>query len=101
MLGVVHAMAGAQATTPEPLPLAACIDGLRRELPQNPSVRTETFDAQTRVAQDLRPVIRAATESQPEFRLAVWDYIARLVDSERIADGKVVLMAQADRKSVV
>ena len=95
VLGVVHAVAGAQAATPEPLPLAACIDALRRELPQNPSVRTETFDAQTRVAQDLRPVIRAATESQPEFRLAVWDYIARLVDSQRIADGKSVLMAQA------
>jgi glucose-6-phosphate 1-epimerase len=40
-------------------------------------------------------VIRAATESQPEFKLAVWDYIARLVDDQRIADGRGVLAAQA------
>ncbi|MEP7099787.1 MAG: lytic murein transglycosylase [Burkholderiales bacterium] len=55
---------------------------------------TETFEAQTREVQDLRAVIRAPTESQPEFKLAVWDCIARLVDTQRIADGQAVLAAQ-------
>jgi len=85
----------ARGALPEPLPFAACIDSLRRELPMHPQVRAETFEAQTREVQDLRPVIRAATETQPEFKLAVWDYIAKLVDTQRIADGKVVLAAQA------
>ena len=99
LLGALPGEAAAQATAPEsmsePMPWPACIESLRRELPQHPLVRGDTFDAQTRDVQDLRPEIRAATESQPEFKLAVWDYIARLVDSQRIADGNAVLAAQA------
>jgi lytic murein transglycosylase len=76
-------------------PFAGCIGALRAALPRHAEVRAETFDGYTRDAQDLRPVIRAATESQPEFRLPVWDYLARLVDSQRIADGKEVLSTQA------
>ena len=85
----------AQAAAAATMPLAACVDQLRRELPQHPQVRAETFELHTREAQDLRDVIRAASESQPEFRLAVWDYIARLVDTQRVADGQGVLSAQA------
>ena len=84
-----------QTATPELVPLATCIDSLRRELPLHPTVRAETFDSHTRDVQDLRAVIRNATETQPEFKLAVWDYIAQLVDSQRIADGQSVLAAQA------
>ena len=74
---------------------AACIDSLRRELLQHPQVRAETFDAQTREVQDLRPVILSASESQPKFKLAVWDCIARLVDKQRVGEGKGALTAQA------
>ena len=88
-------ISSAHAAASQQMPFAACIDSLRRELPQHPQVRAESFDAMTRDVQDLRPVIVEATESQPEFRLAVWDYIARLVDTQRIADGKAVLAAQA------
>ena len=87
--------ASTQAAAQKPMPFANCIDSLRRELPQHPQVRAETFEAQTHEVQDLRHVIRAATETQPEFELAIWDYIARLVDTQRIADGKAVLAAQA------
>ena len=73
----------------------ACIDALRRERPQHTLVRAETFETHTRGVVDLRPVIRAATEGQPEFKLPIWDYIARLVDPQRIADGNDVLTAQA------
>ncbi len=85
-----------QAAAPKPVPFATCLDSLRRELPQHPQVRAETFETHTRDVQDLRPVILGATESQPEFKLAVWDYIARLVDTQRVADGKAVLAAQAE-----
>ena len=73
----------------------ACIEALRRELPRHPEVRAETFATHTRDVQDLRPVIRAASDNQPEFKLPIWDYIARLVDAQRIADGKEVLAAQS------
>ena len=74
--------------------LASCVAQLRRELPQHAEIRAETFDAHTRQANDLRPVIEAATRSQPEFELAVWDYVARLADAEREADGREVLLRE-------
>lgn len=75
--------------------LASCVAQLRRELSQHPDIRVETFDAHTRQANDLRPVIEAATRSQPEFELAVWDYVARLADAQREADGREVLLREA------
>jgi lytic murein transglycosylase len=33
---------------------------------------------------------------QPEFRLAIWDYLAGLVDDERVADGKANLISHAE-----
>ncbi|HEX9195688.1 MAG TPA: lytic murein transglycosylase [Azonexus sp.] len=33
---------------------------------------------------------------QPEFKLPIWDYLAGLVDDERIADGKAALARHAD-----
>ena len=91
MLGTAHARAAAG----ELMPFATCIDSLRRDLPQHPQVRAETFATHIRDAQDLRPMIRAATDDQPEFELAVWDYIARLVDTQRVADGMRVMAAWA------
>lgn len=70
---------------------ASCVAQLRRDLAQYPQVRVASFDAFTRQAADLRPVIEAATRSQPEFTLPVWDYVARLADAEREADGREVL----------
>jgi lytic murein transglycosylase len=73
-----------------------CTDALRRELPAHPEVRADTFDAYTRRAQDLRPVIDAATQSQPEFKLAVWDYVVRLADEQRAIDGRQILQREAE-----
>jgi lytic murein transglycosylase len=33
------------------------------------------------------PEVIAASQVQPEFRLPIWDYLAGLVDDERVADG--------------
>ena len=94
--GVQGVQAGDNAT------FSACIDTLRRERsqyqPQGPQLaplRSDTFETQVRSAVDMRATIRAASESQPEFKLPIWDYIARLVDSQRITEGQAVLKAQA------
>jgi len=94
-LGALLALLVGSAGAQEAIPFEACIDSLRHELPRDRPVRRETFDAYVRDAIDLREPIRAAAENQPEFKLPVWDYIARLVDGQRVADGKDVLVAQA------
>lgn len=88
--------AGAPARAQDATGLAACIATLRHERPQQqPLVRVATFERYTRDATDLRGLIRAATETQPEFTLPVWDYLARLVDAQRVADGRQMLAAHA------
>ena len=72
-----------------------CVEQLRLELPQHPKVRPETFELHTRQAQDLRTPIDTATQSQPEFQLPVWDYLARLVDPRRVDDGRGVIEREA------
>jgi lytic murein transglycosylase len=98
--GVAHAQAasapvGDPVTDPVTAPLESCIAALRLELPQHPEVRPESFDRITQGVSDLRPTIDAATQSQPEFKLQIWDYLARLVDSRRIAEGRAVLATQS------
>jgi lytic murein transglycosylase len=75
--------------------LEPCIGALRAELPRHPEVTRDTFDTYTRGVQDLRPVIEAATQSQPEFKIPIWDYLARRVDAERIAEGRELLQREA------
>lgn len=79
MLLAAGGAARAQAT------LGACADTLR-EAATKAGVTPATLDA---VAPLLVPndVLHFQTE-QPEFRTAVWDYMAGLVDEQRVADGK-------------
>ena len=84
------------AASQEPAtPLAACITALRKELPAHRDVSVQTFETYTREAQDLRPVIENATRAQPEFRIPIWDYLARRVDPQRIEDGRALLQQEA------
>lgn len=64
---------------------AACLSALRQAAAAG-GVSAETFGA---VAPTLQPndVLHFQTE-QPEFHTAVWDYVAGLVDDERVRDGK-------------
>jgi lytic murein transglycosylase len=71
--------------------LPLCIEQLRRELPQHPKLRPESFDQLLAGVQDLRAPIDSAAQSQPEFQLPIWDYLARLVDEQRVRDGRRVL----------
>ena len=103
--GVAQVQAQAQQGDPgsdDSASFTACIEALRRERsqyqpagPQSPPLRSDTFETHVRTAVDMRATIRAASESQPEFKLPIWDYIARLVDAQRITEGQAVLRAQA------
>ncbi|TVT55453.1 MAG: lytic murein transglycosylase [Azoarcus sp. PHD] len=78
-----------------PLPALAdqaftdCLDRLRTEAAQH-GVTQSTFDAH---AAGLEPdmAVLGFLDAQPEFVTPIWDYIAALVDDERIADGRAML----------
>ena len=105
MAGFAVAFACAAGTALAPQPhgaaaqddssLAGCVVELRQELPASAHVRPETFDLYTRTAQDLRPQVDSATRTQPEFQLAIWDYLARLADAQRAARGRELMQREA------
>lgn len=85
----------ALVTTLLSLPAAAdasferCIGELRSEA-QTRGIKPETFDALTRTLEPDRSVL-GLLDYQPEFRTPIWDYLAGLVDEERIADGRTMM----------
>jgi len=93
--GAVLAGAPGVALAQEAAPLSACIATLRQELRAHPEVSPQTFDTYTREVQDLRPVIENATRAQPEFQIPIWDYLARRVDAQRIAEGRALLQQES------
>lgn len=74
------------ATDPE---FASCKNALRAPALEN-GVSAETFDAHVIPLEPDMSVL-ALLDYQPEFRAPIWDYLAALVDEERIADGKAML----------
>lgn len=66
-----------------------CLAELRQQAPTR-GVKTSTFDRHTA---DLTPEmgVIALLDHQPEFRTPIWDYVAGLVDEERVADGRAML----------
>lgn len=67
----------------------ACLGELRNEATVR-GINPQIFDA---VMDGVRPdqSVLDAMDYQPEFTVPVWDYVADLVDDERIADGKAKL----------
>ena len=72
----------------------ACIARLRGDAIAA-GVPAAKFDAYTG---DLVPDLSviALLDAQPEFKTPIWDYLAGLVDDERVADGKAMLARHAD-----
>lgn len=63
-----------------------CLTTLRAQTPRH-AIATPTFDRYTAgLAPD--PTVLEALDAQPEFVTPIWDYLAGLVDEERVADGK-------------
>ncbi len=67
----------------------ACLSGLRGPV-TSAGVSAATFDAATKGLEPDMKVVEFLND-QPEFKTPIWDYLAALVDEERVADGKAML----------
>lgn len=72
----------------------ACVDGLRAAAATAGISRSILNDALAISAPDEN-VLRLS-EVQPEFRTPIWDYLAFLVDDQRIADGQAMMQRHGD-----
>ena len=77
-----------QAEAAAPLP-AACVSALRQKA-KRAGVQPALFD-QTMATVTARPELLERLNYQPEFKLPIWDYLATLVDDERVLDGIAML----------
>ncbi|MGF1610751.1 MAG: lytic murein transglycosylase [Kiloniellales bacterium] len=67
----------------------ACIADLKRAAAQAGVGSEVVARALDQVEPDEK--VLAASQLQPEFKIPIWDYLAFLVDEERIADGRAML----------
>jgi lytic murein transglycosylase len=68
---------------------ASCLDKLRKEA-VGKGIPAQVFDtALAGVEPD--PSVLDAMDAQPEFVTPIWDYLAALVDEQRVADGRAML----------
>jgi lytic murein transglycosylase len=70
-----------------------CLAGMKGSVLAS-GVDAATFDAATKGLQP-DPSIFALAEAQPEFKTPIWDYLAGLVDEERVADGRAMMQRYA------
>jgi lytic murein transglycosylase len=68
---------------------AACLDRLRAQATQR-GVSKATFDTHAAQLQPDLSVLELL-DAQPEFKTPIWDYLAALVDEERVEDGRAML----------
>ena len=66
-----------------------CVEGLAAEAEAH-GVSAQVAEAATRNL-TFNPDVIEAERSQPEFTTPIWDYIAALVDDERVADGRAAM----------
>src|ERR671928_933318 len=67
----------------------ACLTGLKPQAAAK-GISAVTF---TTATQGIQPDMTALErmDQQPEFKMPIWDYLATLVDEERVADGRAAL----------
>jgi len=90
-LGLTTMMVAAPAAT---MDIESCRARLRASAPAH-GVAVADFDRYTQNATLLVTTVSAA-RGQPEGRETWWDYIAKTVDDERVADGKAQLTASGE-----
>ena len=96
---LLSATSGAQVPAPANTPAAAsefttCLNTLRAPA-RAVGVSDATFTQHTQGLQPDMSVIDKLN-FQPEFRTAIWDYLAGLVDDQRVAEGTAMLAQHAD-----
>jgi lytic murein transglycosylase len=67
----------------------SCLANLKAQAAQQ-GISGAAFDAATRNLEP-DPKVLELMDNQPEFRTPIWDYIAALVDEERVADGRAAM----------
>src|SRR5829696_3401192 len=74
------------AVTPAAADFRECLAGLRSQAAAK-GVSGQTYDA---VTSGLEPDMKIfeLMDNQPEFKTPIWDYMAALVDEERVVDGR-------------
>jgi lytic murein transglycosylase len=77
------------AANPARADFQTCLAGLRVTA-TTAGVSTQTFDQATQGLQP-NPEVITFSMSQPEFKTPIWDYLAGLVDDERVADGQAMM----------
>ena len=86
LLGSAAARAQDAAPAIDPAEFRSCLNGLKTT-PAFSRISPATFAQHTDgLAAD--PSVLVLLNRQPEFTLPVWDYLAVLVDDERVADGR-------------
>jgi membrane-bound lytic murein transglycosylase B len=84
-----HPLMTAEAIRAAAVNFHACLESLWPEAARR-GVPRGVFDAQTAsLTPDLR--IMDLLDAQPEFTMAIWDYLDRLVSEERIQNGRALL----------
>jgi membrane-bound lytic murein transglycosylase B len=74
------------SATPAAADFRECLGGLRSQA-AGQGVSGQTFDAVTAALEpDMK--IFELMDNQPEFKTPIWDYVAALVDEERVVDGR-------------
>jgi lytic murein transglycosylase len=93
-LGAWAAIAAFIVITPAAAaPFATCAEGIRAGVLKAGVKADVVGEAFRDIAFDEKAV--RFSRSQPEYRLAIWDYMAFLVDDARIQDGKKMMEAEA------
>jgi lytic murein transglycosylase len=108
LTGLLFALGTARATPPTPpsaLPkpptegFDRCLGHLRAQAIAR-GIGPEVWDEHMQ-EREPDPGVLEARDAQPEFQLPPWDYLAALVDAERIADGQGLLAQHAETFAAV
>lgn len=87
------AAAAALAATPARADFSSCTASLRAEAARA-GISERTLSAAFSGLQP-DPKVLDLQRQQPEFKIPIWDYVAALVDDERVADGKAAMAKNA------
>ncbi len=86
-------LAGMLAAVPARASFDACLAGIQAQAAQQ-GVSAQAFRAATAGISFDDKVIELS-QAQPEFKTPIWDYMAALVDEERVEDGRAAMRQHA------
>ena len=99
-LAAVWALPAVSADAPpDKASLARCLAALQPEA-QREGIPRAVFE-QVTAGLEPDPSLLELLDNQPEFRTPIWDYLASLVDEERVADGRALLAQWAPQLAAV